>query len=274
MLRSRASSARENSASYGGRLRMCDDEPARPVRRDVSALHPAGRTAAERFLRQLEQPGGIVPHEIRHVRGRQCQELASARDRGTEALRTKPVERFVQRAVVEQEQLAIREPADIARFVRHARVHAIDFGSRAQLIDPCIDAIAVIGDRIPVRSGEDDVQLIEAAERGEKRAERRNHATIAREQRQHVCFEREASCAFGRDGEDAERGGDDERAPAVGPCDENVDQTRYVTLLRDRDASPSPPSGARERTFRAGSFLSNRAARDGIHRGRARSARA
>ena len=124
------------------------------------------------------------------------------------------------------------------------------------------------------RSGEHDVQLVEAAERGEKRTERRNHAPVAREQREHVRLERQPACAFSGDGEDAKRGANDERASTVGPCNEDVDQTGYVTLLRDRDASPSPSSGTRERTFWSGSLLPNRAARHGVHRGRARSARA
>ena len=118
MLRSRASSARENSASYGGRLGMRDDEPARPVGRDVSAFRSrSGAPSAERFSRQLEQPGGIVAHEIR-TRSSEGN-VRSSRLLATAALSpvgTKPVERLVQRVVVEQQQLAIRKPAEIARF--------------------------------------------------------------------------------------------------------------------------------------------------------------
>ena len=49
----------------------------------------------------------------------------------------------------------------------------------------------VFGDRVAVRRGEDDVQLIEAAEAREERAERLDDAAVARQQRQHVGVERE-----------------------------------------------------------------------------------
>ena len=166
MVRSRASSARENSASYGGRLGCAMTRRLDPSGVTYPLVHRRlGALAAERFLRQLEQPGGIC-----RTRSATFEDgsVSSSRLLATAALspsgRSRSSASSSVRSSSNSSWRSASQPTS-RDSIGHARVHAIDFGSRAQLIDPCVDAIAVIRDRISVRSGEDDVQLIEAAER-------------------------------------------------------------------------------------------------------------
>ena len=122
---------------------------------------------------------------------------------------------------MEQQQLTIGEPAEIAGAVDDARVDARDFRRGAQAVDPRVDLVVVFGDRVAVRRGEHDVQLIEAAEAREEGAERLDDAAVARQQRQHVGVERQPARAFERDQRPTpSTRSDDEHAAAMRPTDD------------------------------------------------------
>ena len=84
MSRRRASRARENAASYGGRLRAGDHQTAAAVVGDVSVLADAevqaGLRAAERVAQEIVQTDRILLHQLRDLGRRNAEQLAPGGD--------------------------------------------------------------------------------------------------------------------------------------------------------------------------------------------------
>ena len=94
-------------------------------------------------------------------------------------VRLEAPQRLVERGVGQQQQLAIGEPAEVARPIDDAGVDARDLRRAAQRLDPRVDVVAVVGDRVPFGRREDDVELIEVAETRDERPERLDDAAVA-----------------------------------------------------------------------------------------------
>ncbi len=80
------------------------------------------------------------------------------------------------------EQLMVGEPAEVARPIDDARVYAGDLGSRSKPVDPQVDLVVVLRDRMPFWRGEHHVQLVEASEAGEELAEGLDDRAVVRQQ--------------------------------------------------------------------------------------------
>ena len=88
-----------------------------------------GLRAAERVAQQVEQPGRILSHELGDVGARERQQIASGGDRRRHAVGAQPAQRLVEEPIVQNEQLAIGEPAEVARAIDDARIHAAISGA-------------------------------------------------------------------------------------------------------------------------------------------------
>ena len=146
-----------------------------------------------------------------------------------EAVGCEPRERLVERAVGEQQQLPLGQPAVIARRIDGGDLDAADLRRFAQPLDPGVDLVGVVVDRLTVGRREDDEELIEVAECREKRPERRDDASVLRQQRQHVGVEGQAARRPQprREGK-TQDAGDDERAATVRRW--TTERTRLVRL--------------------------------------------
>ena len=184
----------------------------------------AGLRAAERLAQEIVQTEGILTNELGDLGRRNRQQLAPVGHRAQHPFGTKAPQRFVQRSVAEQEQLAVGEPSEIARAIDDAGVDAADLGRRPQPLDPGVDLVGVVGNGVAFGRREDDIQLIQAAEPRQECPERLENAPIVRQQRQHVGVERQALHAGERDQRGAEHRDDDQRAPAVRPADDCRDE--------------------------------------------------
>ena len=112
--RSLASSARENCGVVGRTLRPRDHQPAVAVVGHVAVgadAHAEARLrAAQRLAQQVEQPGRILAHESRHVGRRHREQLAAGGDGVPDPLRREAMERVVEDAIAQHQQLVVGEP--------------------------------------------------------------------------------------------------------------------------------------------------------------------
>ncbi len=167
-------------------------------------VHP-GIRSAQRIADELGESNRILPDQGGDLRRRDREQLAPRGDGRGHALRPQSIERAVQRRSAEEQQLAIGEPSEVARAIDDAGVDAADLGRLPQQVDPLVDFLRVVGDGVPLGRGEDDVQLVDVAERRQELPEGGHHAAVAREQGEHVGVERHPANAFGRDDHQRER---------------------------------------------------------------------
>ena len=131
-----------------------------------------GLRAAQRLAQQVEQPDRILADQIRDVGRRHREQLAAGGDGAPIPSGVRRCSAASSDAVAQQQQLAVGEPVrsracDRRRRHRRARSRARCAGAPTH----AVDLVAVLGDRVALRRGEDDVELIEAAEAREERAE-------------------------------------------------------------------------------------------------------
>ena len=142
----------------------------------------------------------------------------------------------------------VGEPAQVARFVHAAGIHARNFRRLLQTAGPRVDVVLVLGDVVACGRGQNDVQIVDAAKRRDERSERRDDAPVARQEAEDIGVEAEAAHARDRRRRKtcgAERGPPRDGAATTTECWELVSSSdrrcgrplrpplgRYVTLHR------------------------------------------
>ena len=119
--------------------------------------------------------------------------------------------------VGKKQQPMVGEPAQVARFIHAAGIHADNFRRLFQAVAPCVDVILVFGDVVARGRRQHDVQIVDAAERRHKRPKRRDDATVARQEAEDVGVEAEAPHARDRRRRKACGAEQDQRATAPRP---------------------------------------------------------
>ena len=148
---------------------------AAPIGRDVAAGADADvRSPAcappSASRSEVEQPSGILREPVRRPRGRHGQQLAARGDRAR-ACPSGVSRRSASSSelAVQQQQLAVGEPAEVARVgpTTPVSTRAIS-GALRSASTHVVDLVAVLVDRVALGRREDHVQLIEAAEAREE----------------------------------------------------------------------------------------------------------
>ena len=186
-----------------------------------------GLRAAELFPHQIEESERILPHELRDFRRRHGQQCAAFGDRLPHAVAAETLQCLLEGVVAKQEQLPVGQPADVLGRVHRAAVDARDFRRFSKRVDPCVDLLVVVADRLSCGRAEDDVELIEAAEARQEGTKRGDRPAVARQKAEHVGVEPQTLYPDERrDHEQKSRHGND-RAVTSGPRQDGCNGGRH-----------------------------------------------
>ena len=177
-----------------------DHEPLPPVLRDVAAFGHAdvqpGLRASELRPHHVEQAERILPHHLRRpqVRARRAAHAAPRPPRRMPSPPNRDITAGSESSRNSSSWRSASQPKSRVVSTR-AAVDARDFGRVPQRVEPRVDVGLVVGNGMARRRAEHDVEIVETAEAGEERPERRDHAAFVRQQAEDVGVEGEPADA-------------------------------------------------------------------------------